>query len=202
MTAMEGLAPDGRPTLHLLTRAEWRAWLSEHHQSSPGVWFVTFKRTSGRPRIEYDDMVEEALCFGWIDSKAGTLDDERSMVWTSPRRAKSGWSGLNKRRVEVLEAAGLMTEAGRRMVDLAKATGTWDLLTDVENLVVPPDLAAAFERVPGSWERWDGFSRSARQGVLSWIVQAKRAETRANRIDETVRLAALGEVANTWKPKT
>ncbi len=202
MAPMEGVAPDGRPTLHLLERSEWRAWLSEHHQSSTGVWFVTFKRSTGKPAISYDDMVEEALCFGWIDSKGGTLDEERSMVWTSPRRAKSGWSGLNKRRVEALEAAGLMTEAGRRMVDLAKTTGTWDLLTDVENLVVPDDLAAAFERIPGSREGWDGFSRSARQGVLTWIVQAKRPETRANRIGETVRLAALGEVANTWKPKT
>jgi uncharacterized protein YdeI (YjbR/CyaY-like superfamily) len=199
---MEGVAPDGRPTLHLLERSEWRSWLTEHSQSSSGVWFVAFKRSTGRPRIEYDDMVEEGLCFGWIDSKAGTLDAERSMVWMSPRRAKSGWSGLNKRRIEALEAAGLMTEAGRRMVELARATGTWDLLTDVENLVIPDDLASAFERVPEARRRWDGFSRSARQGVLGWIVQAKRLETRANRIEETVRLAALGEVANTWKPKT
>lgn len=202
MRAMEGVAPDGRPTLHLLTRSEWRAWLSENHETSTGVWFVTFKRKTDRPRIEYDDMVEEALCFGWVDSKGGTLDEERSMVWMSPRRAKSGWSSSNKRRVETLEAAGLMTEAGRRMVDLAKATGTWDLLTDVENLVVPADLEAGFARVPGSREKWDSFSRSARQGVLSWIVQAKRPETRSRRIEETVRLAALGEVANTWKPKT
>lgn len=163
---------------------------------------MTFKRSTRKPAISYDDMVEEALCFGWIDSKGGTLDEERSMVWMSPRRAKSGWSGLNKRRIDSLEAAGLMTEAGRRMVELAKTTGTWDLLTDVENLVIPGDLAAAFEQVPAAKLRWDGFSRSARQGVLGWIVQAKRPETRANRIEATVRLAALGEVANTWKPKT
>jgi uncharacterized protein YdeI (YjbR/CyaY-like superfamily) len=202
MSPMEGTAPDGRATVQPLDRAAWRSWLAANHTTSTGAWVVTFKKTSGKPRLEYDEIVEEALCFGWIDSKPNKLDDERTMLWLAPRKPKSAWSRPNKERVEQMMAAGLMTEAGLRMVELAKQSGTWDLLNDVENLVVPDDLAEAFARHPGSREQWDGFSRSSRRGILEWIIQAKKPDTRAARVEETARLAAAGEKANQWKPKS
>ena len=196
---MEGTAADGRPTVQPLDRAAWRSWLEANHATSTGAWGVTFKKAAGKPRLEYDDIVEESLCFGWIDSKPNKLDDERTMLWLAPRKPKSAWSRPNKERIEEMLAAGLMTAAGLRMVELAKESGTWDLLNDVENLVVPDDLAEAFALHPGAREQWDGFSRSSRRGILEWIVQAKKPETRAARIQETARLAAVGDKANQWK---
>jgi uncharacterized protein YdeI (YjbR/CyaY-like superfamily) len=156
---------------------------------------VSFKRAAGKPRVEYDEAVEELLCFGWIDGKAGTLDDERSMIWCSPRQAASGWSRSNKERVERLAAAGLMTEAGLRAIQVAKANGAWSRLDEAEELVVPGDLAEAFGRYPGAAEAWEGFSRSARRAILLWIVEARRPETRAARVEESARLASKGEKA-------
>jgi uncharacterized protein YdeI (YjbR/CyaY-like superfamily) len=119
----------------------------------------------------------------------------------APRKPKSAWSGLNKERVARLTAAGLMTEAGMRMVELAQTSGTWDLLTGPENLVIPDDLAAAFDSYPGSRAKWEAFSPSARRAILGWIALAKRQETRTSRIEETASLAARGEKANEWRPK-
>ena len=198
---MDETAPDGRPTVHPLDRAAWRSWLEVNHARSTGVWVVTFKKATGKPRVEYDEIVEEAICFGWIDSKPNKLDHERSMLWLAPRKPKSAWSAPNKERVERMLAAGLMAEAGLGMVARAKESGQWDLLNDVENLVVPDDLAAAFERHPGSLDQWNGFSRSGRRGILEWIIQAKKPETRAARIEETAKLAAVGEKANQWTRK-
>jgi uncharacterized protein YdeI (YjbR/CyaY-like superfamily) len=179
--------------------AEWSTWLEANHRDSDGVWLVTWKKSTGRQHVTYDDAVTEALRVGWVDSVANAVDDDRSMLWFSPRRAKSGWSRPNKERIARLEAAGRMLDAGRQAVELAKASGTWTLLDDVEALVVPPDLAEAFARHPGSAESWKAFPRSAKRGILEWIVQAKRAETRAKRIEETASRAATGERANQWR---
>jgi uncharacterized protein YdeI (YjbR/CyaY-like superfamily) len=198
----EGTHPrDGKPWIQPRDRADWRAWLDVHHATSRGVHFVTWRRASGHPAIAYGDAVEEALCVGWIDSKAGTLDDQRSTLWMSPRRPTSGWSRPNKERIERLDAAGLLLPAGLAAVEDAKRRGTWTLLDDVEDLVVPADLAAAFAAEPGSAENWEGFSRSTRRALLEWIVQAKRSETRARRIKETSSRAARNERANQWTPK-
>jgi uncharacterized protein YdeI (YjbR/CyaY-like superfamily) len=195
------VAPDGRPAVQPGDRADWRAWLEANHASSTGAWLVTLKKSAGGP-LAYADAIEELLCFGWIDSKAGKLDEGRSMLWTCPRKPKSGWSGLNKERVERLAAAGLMTPAGQRMVDLAKETGTWTALDDIERGIVPDDLAAAFAQVPGAFAQWESFSPSSRRVALLWISQAKRAETRAARIADTVQQARQGLKANEWKPKS
>ena len=186
---------------HAETREQWRAWLAEHAAEGRGVWLVTWKKDSGRPVLAYEDAVTEALAFGWVDSKGGKLDADRTMLWFTARKRGSGWARPNKRRIEALEAAGLMTDAGRRVVDAAKADGSWTLLDDVEDLVVPPDLAAAFDAVPGSREQWEAFPRSAKRGVLEWIVQAKTAPTRAKRIAETAEKAGRGERANQWTRK-
>lgn len=174
--------------------ADWRAWLAEHHGRGHGVWLVT-RRSA--PRVTYEEAVEQALCFGWVDSTAGRLDDERTMLWFAPRRPRSGWARTNKDRVARLVAAGLMQPAGLTPVEAAKADGSWTLLDDVEDLVVPDDLAAAF--TPTGRAHWDAFPRSARRAILEWIVQARRPETRARRIAETAAKAEVGERANQWK---
>ena len=179
--------------LHPGSRAEWRAWLAEHHDRSDEVWLVLWRQRSGRAGLTYEESVLEALCFGWIDGKSARLDDERTMLRFSPRKRGSGWARSNKLRVERLLAEGLMTEAGLALVEEAKRDGSWTKLDAVEDLVVPDDLAAALAAHPGARETWDGFSRSVRRAALARIVEAKRPETRAKRVAETARLTARGE---------
>lgn len=179
--------------------AELRAWLAEHHADTPGIWLATWKKGDDR-HVTYDEIVCEVLCFGWVDSKSRALDERRSMLLLTPRKPRSAWSRPNKERVARLEAEGLMTPAGAEVVAAAKASGTWTALDAVERLEVPDDLAAAFDAVPGSREEWDAFPRSARRGILEWIMQAKRAPTRAKRVEETARLAGEGIRANQWRP--
>jgi uncharacterized protein YdeI (YjbR/CyaY-like superfamily) len=157
------------------------------------VWVVLWRRRSGRTGLTYDEAVEEALCFGWIDSKQVKLDEDRSLQRFSPRKRGSGWARTNKVRIERLLAEGRMAEPGLALIEEAKRDGSWTLLDAVEDLVVPDDLAAAFADHPGSRERWDGFPRSVRRAALEWIVQARRPETRARRVAETARLTARGE---------
>jgi uncharacterized protein YdeI (YjbR/CyaY-like superfamily) len=181
------------------SREELRRWLEEHHASSTGVWLVTWKKQSGGPHVPYDDVVEEALAFGWVDSLGRKLDDRRSMLLLTPRRASSNWSRANKERIERLLAAGLMAPAGLAAVETAKRNGTWTALDDVENLVEPDDLRAALDADRAAREHWDAFPRSARRGILEWLLNAKTTPTRAKRIEETARLAARGERANQWR---
>ena len=161
-----------------------------------------WRKQSGRAGLTYEEAVLEALCFGWIDSKGAKLDDDRTMLWMSPRKRGSGWARTNKVRIEQLLADGLMTPAGLALVEDAKRDGSWTMLDDVEDLVVPDDLAAAFAENPGAREHWDGFPRSVRRAALEWIVQAKRPETRARRVTETARLAARGERPGQWRPRS
>jgi uncharacterized protein YdeI (YjbR/CyaY-like superfamily) len=181
---------------------EWRAWLAEHHTRDAGVWLVTWRAGSGRPRLTYDEVVEQALCFGWVDSKPRALDEQRTMLWFAPRKPGSGWSRPNKQRVERLLAAGLMEPAGLAVVERAKADGSWTLLDAVEDLVVPDDLAAALAEHPPAAEHWAAFPRSVKRGILEWIVQAKRAGTRAERVRETAERAQVDERANQWRPRS
>ena len=176
-------------------RADWRHWLIDNHRASNGVYLVSWRRATGRPSVPYEDAVEEALCVGWIDSTGRTIDDERSIQWFSPRRAKSAWARSNKERVARLTAAGLMLPAGLAVIEEAKRTGTWTLLDDVENLVVPDDLAASLASRPSARDNWDAFPPSARRAMLGWVVQAGRPETRAKRIDQIAAKAATNERA-------
>lgn len=186
-------------SVHPLSRAEWRAWLTENHTRAEGVWLVSYKKATGKPRFEYDEAVEEALCFGWVDSKPNKLDEERSLLWFAPRKAKTGWSKPNKERVEKLIAAGLMTPAGLAKVEAAKADGTWNALDSIEALEVPPDLAAALASYPTATAYFDAFPRSVKRGILEWISTAKTAATRTKRITETATLAAENKRANQWR---
>lgn len=185
-----------RERFHAESRDEWQRWLAHNHDTSDGVWLVSWKKSTGKPQVTYEECVEAALAYGWIDSTAGTLDDERSMLWFARRRPNSGWSRPNKERIARLEAAGLMAPPGKRAVEVAKENGSWTQLDDVWNLVVPDDLDAALAERKGAREQWDAFSPSARRGILEWIVHAKREDTRRKRIEETAEAAARGERAH------
>lgn len=180
------------------TRAQWRAWLAEQAASSRGIWLVRWKKSSGHPHVPYDDVVEEALCFGWVDSLQRTLDEQRSQLMITPRKPGSNWSRSNKQRVERLLAAGLMAPAGLAAVESARRDGSWSALDEVEDLVEPGDLRAALDADPDARRQWDAFPRSARRAILEWLLGAKRPETRARRAAEIARLAARGERANSW----
>ncbi len=194
---MKELPPN---SVHPLTRAEWRAWLEANHQRPEGIWLVSYKKATGKPRFSYEESVEEALCFGWVDSKGNKLDDERSLLWFAPRRPGSGWARPNKERVERLMAAGLMAPAGLAKIEAAQRDGSWSILDAVEALEIPPDLAAALADNPPAADYFAAFPRSAKRGILEWIVQAKRPETRTKRIQETARLAAANIRTNQWRP--
>ena len=192
--------PDGKPTYHARTVADWRDWLAANGTFQPGVWLIIYRKAAATPSIDYPTAVDHALCYGWIDSKPNKRDAESYFQYFSPRNPKSNWSRVNKEKVARLEAAGLIAPPGRAMIELAKRTGTWTALDDVENLVIDPDLRAAFDAVPPvAWTNFEAFPRSVKRGILEWIFTAKRPATRAKRIAETVRLAAINERANQYR---
>jgi uncharacterized protein YdeI (YjbR/CyaY-like superfamily) len=188
-------------SIHPKTRAAWRKWLELNHTQTMGIWLISYKKASGKPRLEYDASVEEALCFGWIDSKPQKLDEERSMLWFAPRKAKTGWSVLNKERVSRLIKQGLMADPGLIKVKLAKKDGSWFLLDAVDALTVPPDLLAALVKMPEAKVHFDAFPKSVKRGILEWIQNAKKPETRSKRIEETATMASKNERANQWRGK-
>lgn len=174
---------DDAELVHPETAAEWREWLLQNHDASSGVWLVFWRSVTGRPAMSYEEAVVEALAFGWIDSQAKTLDEERSAMWYSPRRPGSPWSGSNKRRVARLESEGRMTDAGRRQVEIAKSDGTWTILDGPEALIVPDDLAAALDE-RRLRDAWDALTPGVRRGALTKLALAKRAETRARHVEQ------------------
>jgi uncharacterized protein YdeI (YjbR/CyaY-like superfamily) len=188
------------PSIHPLSREAWREWLRKNHHRPTGVWLVSYKKGTGKPRFDYDAAVEEALCFGWIDSTPNKLDEERTLLWFAPRKAGTGWSRPNKLRIEKMTAAGLMAEAGLRKVEQAKRDGSWGRLDAVETLQIPEDLNEALRKLPPAWENFAAFPRSAKRGILEWIANARTAETRERRVGETARLASKNERANQWRP--
>ena len=179
--------------VYVADRDAWRRWLAAHHATSPGIWLVFDKKSSRPDRLAYAHAVEEALCYGWIDSTVRTLDDARYVQLMTPRKPKSTWSRSNKERVERLTAEGLMAAPGLASIERAKANGSWVSLDAVEALVVPPDLAKALRALPGAAANFAGFSPSARKGYLHWVRQAVRPETRAQRIAHVAQLAAANQ---------
>jgi uncharacterized protein YdeI (YjbR/CyaY-like superfamily) len=187
--------PHGYELVEFEDRAGWRRWLEEHHAGAKGVWLVSRRTSSGKPRIDYDAIVEEALCFGWIDGHQKPVDDERIMNLMTPRKRGSAWASSNKRRAAKLEAAGLMAEPGRRIVEAAKADGSWSRYDAAEALEIPADLAAALAANAKAAAHFAAFSDAAKRTILRWLIDAKRPETRAKRIAETVRLAEANQKA-------
>ncbi len=185
--------------VEILSRAEWRDWLVLNHTQLESIWLVTWKKASGEPHVPYAAIVEEALCFGWIDSRPAKLDDKRTMLLLSPRRRRSAWSALNKRRVADLLARGLIAPPGLAKIEQARADGTWTFLDDLDT--VPDDLTAALQEHPEAELHFLAFSPSSRRGILEWIRSAKQPATRARRITETATLAARNVKANQPKPR-
>ena len=190
---------NGIPTFHAPTRADWRAWLETNHRVERAVWLIIYRKESVTPSVYYPEAVDEALCFGWVDSKPNKRDAESYYQYFSRRSPKSNWSRVNKEKVQRLIEEGRMAPAGYELIEIAKRNGAWTALDDVENLVLPPDLRAAFEQNPAAFGYWEAFPRSARRGILEWIFNAVRPATRKKRIEETVRLAAKNERANQYR---
>ena len=174
------------PRVRPKSRTAWRDWLEKNHASSTGVWLVYAKKHSRLPSLTYNDAVEEALCFGWIDSKINPIDDRFYRQIFTPRKLRSAWSALNKRRVARLLAAGLMRPAGLVVVKAAKSSGTWDATTHIEELTVPPDLEKAIKANPDASRHWVSYSASRRKGVLYRLAGAKRPDTRARYLQEII----------------
>ena len=180
-------SPNGKDVLVPRSRGEWRRWLGSNPDRTAGIWVVYRKKSSDLTGPTYDDLVEESLCFGWIDSQVRRVDGDRVMQWYSPRRAGGIWSALNKDRIERMVDEGLMTDRGRAAIDMAKADGSWSQFDDVDALVVPADLGEALAATPEAGEAYEALSDSATKQYLWWIHSAKRPATRARRITETIR---------------
>ena len=194
-------ALDLAPHVAAEDRTTWRSWLEVNHSTAAGAWLVTWRPGSGHPILDYEAAVEEALCFGWVDSRPGRVDDQRSKLYFAPRKPRSAWSASNKARIERLMEGGRMAPAGLAAVERAKANGAWEHLDAVERLEVPADLSEALAARPPAAEHFSAFPRSTRRAILEWIASARRPETRAARVEETAVLAARNERANQWRPK-
>lgn len=179
----------------------WRSWLKHNGENEKNVWLIIYKKQSGTPSVTYIEAVEEALCFGWIDSKGVKRDENSYLQFFSKRNPKSNWSAVNKKRVEKLIAQKRMTKAGLKMIQLAKDNGRWNVLDMISELVLPDDLKKTLSKNKKAQKNFDAFPPSAKKGIFEWIINAKREETRSKRIVETVRLAALNLRANQYMPK-
>ncbi len=175
------------------SREEWRKWLEKNHSTCFGVWLIYYKVKSGKPIVKYSEAVKEALCFGWIDSKVKSLDEERYMQIFTPRKPKSVWSKLNKQYIEELIEQGLMTTIGLEKIEAAKQNGSWNSLDAIEALIIPLDLKQALEANTTAKEYFEAFNNSSKKNILFWIDSAKRSETRLNRIEKTVNSAAANK---------
>lgn len=175
--------------------AAWRAWLAENHERTGGVWLLSVRGASDG--VGYEDAVRHALCFGWIDGPVRVFDDgtddRASGQWFSPRRPGSGWAATNKARIAELEAAGLLAPAGIRVLEAAKANGSWTLLDGPEAGIEPDEFTAALDAVPVARANWDAFPKSIKKFGLTQIATAKRPETKTARIAKIVADAAEGK---------
>lgn len=178
------------------SRAEWREWLAKNHTSEQSVWLVYFRTSTKINSLTWSEAVDEALCFGWIDSTKKTIDEERYMQYFSKRKPNSMWSRVNKEKVAQLIQNNLMTKAGLASIATAKQNGSWTFLDEIEALVIPEDLAAALAHHKGATDYFDGLSKSAKKMLLHWVISAKRPETRQKRVSEIA-----GNASKNLKPK-
>lgn len=169
--------------LHVTNLADLEDWLEHHHDQKESVWLVYYKPTNPKGDVTYSKLVDSLLCFGWVDSMTRKVDDDRTSIRISPRNPKSNWSRVNKQKIATLQKAGRMRPSGKALVALAKKTGTWDALNDVENLVIPPELGKALRKAKLT-EAWHAKSRTWKRGWLEKLLNAKKPETRLKRIDE------------------
>lgn len=171
------------------SRADWRQWLEANHRTKKSVWLVYYKTSANVDSVSWSEAVEEALCFGWIDSTKKTIDHERYMQYFSRRKPSSTWSKINKEKVARLIQNNFMTQAGFDSIDTARQNGTWYLMDDIENGVIPEDLKRALDTNENALAFFQSQSKSIQKGMLHWVVTARRPETRKKRIVEIVRSA-------------
>jgi uncharacterized protein YdeI (YjbR/CyaY-like superfamily) len=183
-------------TFYPRSRREWREWLQDNHDKKQSVWLIYYKKQSNTPTVTYSEAVDEALCFGWIDSKSKPIDEHTFMQFFSRRKEKSVWSKVNKEKIERLIKEGLMTKAGYAIIEIAKQNGSWTILDEAEALIIPDDLTEEFENRKNAKEYFLSLSRSDQRNILQWLILAKRQETREKRITEIVALADIRQ-----KPK-
>ena len=189
----------GIDTFYAKDRKAWRRWLEKNHADAASVWLIIYKKESGKASVYYPESVEEALCFGWIDSKPNKRDEESYYQFFAKRNPKSAWSKVNKAKVEQLIKDGLMTPAGIAAIELAKKNGTWTALDEVDNSIVPDDLQMALNKNKKAKEYFEAFPRSSKKIILEWIHNAKRPETRQKRIEETLSMAENNLRANHYR---
>lgn len=187
---------DGIKTFYARNQNAWRNWLLKNHQKESAVWLIIYRKDSQTPSVYYPEAVDEALCFGWIDSKPNKRDEQSYYQFFAKRKAKSNWSKVNRDKVERLIKQNKMHTSGMAAVELAKQTGTWSALDEVEEILIPNDLQELFDQNPTAFKNFNAFSRSSKRGILEWILNAKKNETRLKRIRETVSLAAKNIKAN------
>jgi uncharacterized protein YdeI (YjbR/CyaY-like superfamily) len=186
-------SPNGREVITPPTATAWRRWLDRHGDRTEGVWVVHRKKSSLLRGPDYEDLLEEALCHGWIDSQSRRVDEDRKIQWFSPRRAGGLWSAPNKVRIERLVREGRMTAAGQAAIDRARADGSWSQADEVEALVVPADLAAALADSPEAGAAYDALPDSTKRQYLWWVHSAKRPQTRADRVAGTIERLTAGQ---------
>ena len=174
--------------LYFKNADEWRTWLHKNHHSSKGIYLLFYKVSSDYESIRWEEAVQVAICYGWIDSTIKKIDEYQRRQLFTPRKDKSVWSKLNKTYIEKLIQENAMHESGLRKIEIAKQNGSWNSLDEVENHVIPEDLQLAFNDNPKAWSNYQAFSSSYRKSYLYWLNQAKRVETRQNRIREIIRL--------------
>lgn len=189
---------NGISAFYAESRMDWRKWLERNHDKEKSVWLIIFKKESHTPSVYYPKAVDEALCFGWIDSKPNKRDDESYYQFFSKRNPKSNWSRVNKEKIKRLLSENRIAPAGHEMIRIAKEMGTWDALNDVENLIIPSDMQHVLDKNPTAFQNWEAFPPSTKRGILEWIFSAKREVTRAKRIKETVEKAERNVRANQW----
>jgi len=176
-------------TFYPQTPEQWRDWLRENHSRDNGIWVIQYKKKSGKPSISWSDAVDEALCFGWIDSLKKKLDDESSIQYFGKRKPSSTWSKINKLKIEKLTAENRMSQAGLDIIKLAKENGSWEILDSVEEMYIPEDLALELANRKDAAEFFNSLSKSVKKMMLQWIVLAKKSETRQKRILEIAEAA-------------
>lgn len=183
-------------TYYPKSRSDWRRWLVKNHETKKSVWLLFYNKKSEKQSISWSDAVDEALCFGWIDSKKQKIDEFSYRQYYSKRKPDSTWSKINKEKVDQLIENGLMTKSGLKSIEVAKQNGSWTILDDIEELIIPKDLKKALESYKNAFEYFDSQSKSSKKMLLYWVASAKRPETRQKRIEEISKWASIGQ-----KPK-
>lgn len=187
---------NGITAFHAKTVKDWRNWLEKKGTTEKAVWLIIYHQKSKTPSVHYASSIEHSLCYGWIDSKALRRDEESFYLYFTPRKPKSNWSKVNRERVARMTEEGFMRPAGQAMIDLAKASGTWDGLAAAQDTIIPDDLKKRFTRNKKALKNFEAFAPSSKRVILEWISKAKKPETRQQRIEQTVELAKENIKAN------